>query len=330
MPLGIVSFFGIGLFLKEFREKRKTVYLDISGVLFLSGFILCLLTVFITGGREFAWNSLPILILSLITLVFGAGFYRAEKKAKDPILDLTFFKHKPFAFGNLASFFSSFSIFSLFAYAPLFLQGALAQTPMQVGWAMLSLSLGWSLGSLFLGRIMDRIGAKAAALSGGVLMVVGSSMTLGFSLGTTMVHSFIAFQVVGLGMGFVTLSTLILVQESLPREDLGVATSFHQFSRTLGGTIGVGICGGLATTGLLNRLDAASQFLNPALLARLHESMENLFKPEFTELMTESARQILQDAVLKGVSSIFMVVCISSVLSFLCCFFLPGKGEQKK
>lgn len=333
MPLGILSFIGIGIYLKEIREKQKTVFLDVSGVIFLSGFILSLLTLFITGGREFEWTSLPMLGVFLATLIFGAGFYWAEKRAKDPILDLRFFRHKGFAYGNLASFFSSFSIFALFAYAPLFLQGALKQTPMQVGLAMLSLSLGWSMGSLLLGRIMGRIGARTAALSGGGLMVMGSALTFGFSLTTTMAHSFVVFLVMGLGMGYVTLSTLILVQESVSQKDLGVATSFHQFSRTFGGTIGVGICGGVATSGLLNRLEEVSHHLNPQLLLQLQESMENLFKPEFASLLTPAARQVLQQAVLKGVSSIFLIVFISAILCFAFCFLLPkdaGQESQKK
>jgi EmrB/QacA subfamily drug resistance transporter len=330
VPIGVLSFIGISLYLKEFREKTKTIHLDIAGIFFLSGFILALLTLFITGGRDFGWTSLPIMGLALATLVFGAGFYLAENRAKDPILDLRFFRHTQFAFGNLAGFFSSFSIFALFAYAPLFLQGALGQTPMQVGCAMLSLSLGWSLGSLVLGRIMDWLGAKTAALSGGLLMVTGSAMTLGFTLETTLVQSFMVFQVVGLGMGFITLSTMILVQESLSKKDLGVATSFHQFSRTFGGTIGVGICGGIATSGLLTRLEETSQSLSPHLLSQLRQSMDNLFKPEFAAMMTQSARQLAQEAVLKGVWSIFLIVFISALLGFVSCLFLPNKVETKK
>jgi EmrB/QacA subfamily drug resistance transporter len=328
VPLGVLSFVGISLYLKEFREKRDTGALDVAGVICLSGFILALLTLFMTGGREFDWKSGPVMALAFTTLGFGAGFYLAEKRAQDPILDLGFFRFPGFAYGNLAGFFSSFSIFSLFAYAPLFLQGALEQTPMQVGWAMLFLSLGWSLGSLFLGRIMHRMGARTSALVGGLLMVSGSALTLGFSLTTTMVHSFMVFQIVGLGMGFVTLATLILVQETLSKKDLGVATSFHQFARTLGGTIGVGICGGLATSGLLNRLESSSQMLDPELLERLRDSLESVFKPEFAATMDEGAKQILQQAVLNGVSSIFLVVCISAILCFLCCLLLPA-GKRK-
>ncbi len=332
LPLGILSFAGISLYLNEFREKRKTIHLDILGITFLSGFIIAFLTIFITGGREFEWRSWQIISLSLATLVFGTGFYQAEKRAQDPILDLRFFRHKQFAHANLASFFSSFSIFALFAYAPLFLQGALEQTPMQVGLAMLSLSLGWSLGSLLVGRTMGagRINAKTAAFGGGLLMVAASALTLGFTLETTMVYSFIVFQVMGFGMGFITLSTLILVQESLSKNDLGVATSFHQFSRTFGGTIGVGVCGGFAFSGLLNRLDQASHVLNPQILVRLNESMENLFKPEFAAMLTQSAKQILHEAVLKGVSTAFFIVLISSILALVFCVMLPGGFNQEK
>jgi len=112
---------------------------------------------------------------------------------------------------------------------------------------MLSLSLGWSLGSLFIGRIMDRVGCRRATLAGVIFMVAGAGLTLGFSRTTSMTTCFMVFQVVGLGMGLVTLSTLLIVQDSLKPENLGVATSFHQFSRTLGGTIGVGVCGGVWT-----------------------------------------------------------------------------------
>ncbi len=330
LPLGIFSFIGISLFLEKFREKQKTIFLDIAGVIFLSGFILSLLTIFITAGRDFEWNSQPVAGLSLITLVFGSGFYWAEKHAKDPILDLGFFRHKIFAFGNLATFFSSFTIFALFAYAPLYLQGALAQTPMQVGWAMLSLSLGWSLGSLVLGRIMDRIGRRNGSLAGGLMIVAGTGLTLGFTLTTSMTQGFVVFLVVGLGMGFITLSTLILVQESLPKKDLGVATSFHQFSRTIGATIGVGVCGGLATSGLMSRLEAASGSLNPSLVLMLKESMENLFRPEFSSMLEAGSRRIVQEAVLKGISSVFWIIFISSVLSFLFCLFLPRKTLKIK
>ncbi len=330
LPLGLLSLAGIVLFFREFREKPGKAHLDWAGLTCMTGFILGLLTLVMVGGREMAWDSPQLILLALTTLLLGAGFYVAEKRARDPILDFQFFRYPGFALGNILAFCASFSIFALFAYAPLFLQGALAKTPLQVGYAMLSLSLGWSLGSLLIGRVMQGVGQKKATLAGVLLMVAGCGLTLGFSRTTSMAHCFLVFQVVGFGMGFITLSTLLIVQESLDPGDLGVATAFHQFSRTLGGTIGVGLCGGLVTAKLLNRLEAAGSHLPETLLTRLQESMENLFQAEFQALIPQDARILLQEAVAEGVYSAFIIVFAVSLISLGLVAFLPGSFIQKK
>ena len=327
LPLGIFSLVGILYFFKEFREKPGQVYLDWAGIICMTGFILGLLTLVMAGGREMAWDSAQFIFLAFLTLLFGAGFYLAEKKARDPILDFKFFKVRGFALGNIIAFCASFSTFSLFAYAPLFLQGALATTPLQVGYAMLSLSLGWSLGSLFIGRIMHRVGKKWATLAGVLLMVAGTGLTLGFSRETSLVQCFLVLQVVGFGMGFITLSTLLIVQDSLTPADLGVATSFHQFSRTLGGTIGVGLCGGIVTSRLMTRLESADNSLPQAIVARLHESHENLFQADFQAMIPEGAAKILQEAVANSVYSAFIIVFAVSLIGLCLVGFLPDKSS---
>jgi len=328
VPLGIFCLFIIGLFLKEFRQKRKETNLDMAGVAFLTGFVLSLLTIFITGGRDYEWDSFEIVSITLLAVIFGIGFYFAEKRAKDPILDLAFFKNKAFALGNGATFFSSFAVFALFAYSPLFIQGALSKTPMETGVSMLSLSLGWSLGSLFLGRFIHYIKEKTASITGALFLTFGSVLALTFTTETTIAECFIVFQIIGLGMGFVTLSTLLLVQNSLLDEDLGVSTSSHQFARTLGGTIGVGICGGVVTSGLMNQLEKASHGLPPSLLFELRESTENLFKPEFQAQLTPDTRVVLENAVANGISSVFVIVLAASIICLILSLLLPLKNKE--
>lgn len=330
LPLGILSLAGIVMFFREFREKPGQVHLDWAGVTCMSGFILGLLTLVMVGGRELAWGSAWFIFFSFVTLGLGVGYYVAEKRAKDPILDFKFFKYPGFALGNIIGFCASFSVFSLFAYAPLFLQGALAKSPLQVGYVMLSLSLGWSMGSLIIGRIMHQVGYTKATLAGVLLMVIGCGLTLGFSRTTSMAECFLVFQVVGFGMGFTTLSTLLLVQDSLKSEDLGVATSFHQFSRTLGGTIGVGVCGGVVTTRLMNSLEVSGSVLPAELMARLQESMENIFQAEFLALIPEKAVRILQEAVADGIDSAFIIVFTVSLINLGLTLFLLGKPTQNK
>jgi MFS family permease len=175
---------------------------------------------------------------------------------------------------------------------------------------------------------MEYIGYKRATLAGVIFMVAGAGLTLGFSRTTSMTTCFMVFQVVGLGMGLVTLSTLLIVQDSLKPENLGVATSFHQFSRTLGGTIGVGVCGGLVTARLTNRLETAESRLPQVLLDRLQESMEHLFQAEFQALIPEGARGILQEAVANGVYAAFVIVFAVSLINIGLTFFLWHNSSQ--
>ena len=324
VPIGLLSLAGIGFFFSETRKKPARVNLDLAGAALLSGFILGLLILIMAGGRELAYDSLAFILLAVATPAMGIGFFVVEKKAKDPMLDFSFFRVPAFALGNTLVFMASFTIFSLFAYAPLFLQGALYQTPMQVGYAMLSLSLGWSLGSLIAGRKMDVIGLKPATVIGFVFMTGAAGATLFFSRDTSALVCFFVFLVIGLGMGFVTLATLLVVQNSVGPSDLGVATSFHQFSRTMGGTIGVGICGAVVTNRLLGRLEATGSRLPESLMVKLQESTASLFQREFQAMVPDAVMPVLQDAVLKGVFLAFIIVSAASLAGLLLSFFLPG------
>lgn len=329
VPLGLLSLAGIGFWLRELRAKRRQVDLDFAGVATLTTTILALLSAFLLGGRTYPWASAPIAGLLLLTVLSGVGFYFVEKRARDPILSIRFFAIRGFSVGNGAVFLSSFAIFSLFAYAPLFIQGALGQSPMQVGAAMLSLSLGWSAGSLFLGQVVHRLGHKAAAVLGAVLLAAGCGLTLGFDAGTGMAACFWVFLLVGLGMGFVTLATLLVVQGSVGLEDLGVATASNQFARTLGGTVGVGISGSFVAAKMSA---AAAQWeaggtarFSAAVRESLADHSESLLRPEIQALLPPEMRQQLVQAVVDGVGWVFVTVLVASLLCLALCLLLPGR-----
>ena len=325
IPLGMVSLYGIAVYFQEFREKTAGKNIDLLGAMLLSGFILGLLILIMTGGRELPVLSTPYILVGFTTVILGILFYMVEIRAANPMLNFRFFKKPAYVLGNSLVFMASFAIFSLFAYAPILLQGALSQTPLQVGYAMLSLSLGWSVGSLIAGRKMNRIGQKRATLIGAILVVIGTGMTLGFSRTTGMSDCFIAFLIVGFGMGFVSLTTLLVVQDSVEPADLGVATSFHQFSRTMGGTIGVGLCGGIVTDRLISELTVAGQNLPEVLIKMLQESTANLFLKEFQAIIPDGMETMLQDAVLNGVYVAFVIVFIVSVINLGLALLLPKK-----
>jgi EmrB/QacA subfamily drug resistance transporter len=330
VPLALASLLGVGFYLVEIRTKKERAALDIAGALTLTLTILSFLTLFLLGGRTYAWGSLPIGALGLLTMAAGVVFVQLEKRAADPIICLDFFRIRGFRIGNAAVFLSSFAIFSLFAFAPLFIQGALGKSPMQVGTAMLSLSLGWSAGSLLLGQVVERMGKRNAALVGAAVLTLGCLMTLDFGVDTSLAMCFAVFLLVGLGMGFVTLATLLVVQNSLAISELGVATSSHQFARTLGGTVGIGICGSLVTANLGETLaglggETGGAGLSAALAKHLQSNVEDLFTREIQMQLSGPVHQILQDAVVHGVASVFWMVAGAAGLCLLLCLMLPGR-----
>lgn len=325
IPLGLFSIYGIAAYFQEFREKTTGKKLDLTGALLLSSFILGLLIMIMTGGRELPFFSLPYLMLGVATVVSGGWFYVVERTAENPMLNFHYFKDLSYGLGNVLVFFASFAIFSLFAYAPILLQGALAQTPLQVGYAMLSLSLGWSIGAFVSGRKVNRIGKKTAIVAGAVMLVIGTGITLGFSRSTGVAECFGAFFIVGLGMGFLSLTTLLVVQDRVDPADLGVATSFHQFSRTMGGTVGVGLCGTIVTERLIRELTVAGNTLPESLIQMLRESMANLFQPEFQAMIPNGMEVTLQEAVLTGVYLSLVIVFVVSLINLGLSVLLPSK-----
>ncbi|MBT8367676.1 MAG: MFS transporter [Deltaproteobacteria bacterium] len=321
VPLGVFSLLGIALYLVEVREKKKAAAIDYWGAITLSTAILGLLTVFLLAGRTYDWISPQIFWLSMITIAAGIAFYFAEKNAPEPILSLDFFVSKGFSIGNGSAFLASFTIFSLFAYSPLFIQGALGKTPLQMSLAMLSLSLGWSAGALVCGQFVNRFGQKPSTIFGSLCLVGGGGILLTFTTATSLTACSIVLGFVGIGMGFVSMATLLVVQDSLDISDLGIATATHQFSRTLGGTIGVGISGSFITMTLSNVMESLS--------TQSKQGIENIFRPEVQALMTPEIQQTMQAAVARGVSMVFWITFVASLLCLILSVLIPARSAPR-
>jgi EmrB/QacA subfamily drug resistance transporter len=327
VPLGVFSLLGIAVYLVEVREKKKEAAIDYWGALTLSTTILGLLTVFLLGGRSYDWISPQIMGLSMITIAAGIAFFYAEKRAREPILSLDFFGSRSFSIGNGSAFLASFTIFSLFAYSPLFIQGALGKTPLQMSVAMLSLSLGWSVGALACGQLVNRVGQKPLTVFGSLCLAVGGGIMITFSTGTSLAACSIVLGFAGVGMGFVAMATLLVVQDSLDQSDLGVATASHQFFRTLGGTIGVGISGSIVTMTFSNAMDSlltnGLNNLPPDLNVQIKQSIDNIFRPEVQGLLTPEIQKTIQEAVARGVSRVFWIAFFVSVLCLILSVLIP-------
>jgi EmrB/QacA subfamily drug resistance transporter len=328
VPLGVLSLLGVWLCLVETRQKKPSAAIDFAGAATLSVSILSLLFIFLLAGQTHAWTSAPILLLCGLAAASGAVFFRIERRAPEPILSVDFFKLRGFSAGNAAVFMSSFAIFAFFGFAPLFVQGALGKSPVEVGTTVLALSLGWSVGSLALGRFVNRWGSRSSAAAGAVFLAVGSGLTLTFSTATSTAACFWVFGLVGVGMGFVALATILVVQNSVASSDLGVATASHQFFRNLGGTVGIGVCGGVFTSRFSAAVEAGLAGLDAAripagMAGEIGRSPDSLFRPEIQAQLDPELLLKLQDAVSQGALEVFGTTIAAALLCLLCCLLLP-------
>jgi EmrB/QacA subfamily drug resistance transporter len=328
VPLGALSLIGVALYFVETRAKREMATIDFAGAAALSLTILCLLFIFLLAGQTYAWSSPRILLLWASAIACGAWFYIAERRARDPILPISFFKLRGFSIGNAAVFMSSFAIFAFFGFAPLFIQGALGKSPVEVGSTVLALSLGWSLGSLVLGRWVHNWGSRASAAGGAALLSAGCALTLTFSTATSTAACFWVFALVGVGMGFVALATILIVQNSVGPSDLGVATASHQFSRNLGGTVGIGICGGIFTARFSTALKASlaggqTETLPAALADQVRDNAEIVLRPDVQAQLTPDVLLQLHQAISQGVLLVFGATVAAALLCLFFCLLLP-------
>jgi EmrB/QacA subfamily drug resistance transporter len=333
VPLGAISLLVIALFLVDVREKKKEAAIDYWGAVTLSTAILGLLIVFLLAGRSFDWVSPQIIGLSIITIAAGIAFYYAEKKAREPILSLDFFSSPGFSIGNGSAFLASFTIFTLFAYSPLFIQGALGKTPLQMSVAMLSMSMGWSIGALVCGQMVNRFGQKPSTIFGCLCLVVGGGIMITFSADTSLTACSIVLGLDGIGMGFVSMATLLVVQDSLDISDLGVATSSHQFARTLGGTIGIGVSGSFVTMTLSNVMESLMKTdlknLPPSLNIEIKQNIEIIFRPEVQAVLAPEIQKTMQEAVAQGVLTVFWITFFASLLCLLLSVLIPVRSVPR-
>lgn len=233
--------------LKAGRGGRVDV---LGAVLVIAAFVPLLLALS-WGGHQHAWTSPTILGLLTVTIASLALFTVVELRTPEPLVPLDLFRNKVFSLGNGASFVISMAFFGAITFVPLYLQLGIGVSATQSGMTMLPMMLGMILSSTISGRLVTRIGRyKPMMIFGSVMMIIG--ILLMTRLGPNAHAASVAWRVFVLGLGLGPAQGLfaLAVQNAVPMQRLGVATSSSQFFRQIGSTVGVAIFGAVMTQAL--------------------------------------------------------------------------------
>jgi len=253
------------------RGSRRP--LDVPGALALTGAILALLLAALRFGETGTWRTPGTLLPLAIFGLLSGTLLHLERRAPEPILPLHLFQSRAFSASILAAIFSGVGMFGAISFLPLFIQGVLGRSATIAGSVLTPMSLGWSTGSTLGGRLVNRAGYRTLALTGTTCMAGAYLHIAGLTEGSSIWAITGTVFVLGLGMGFVTVTTVVAVQNAVRREDLGIATTAPFFFRNIAATVGVALMGAILTRRLGDATAGAVIRLEPALALRAFEAL---------------------------------------------------------
>src|SRR3954462_4696780 len=161
LPLGILALTVVVKTMRlPFKPREHTI--DYLGAVLLSVGVTGALLACAWGGTTYAWNSAEVIGAAVVAVAPLAGFYFAERRAKEPLLPLNLFRMRTFAVSTSASQLSGAVLFGVTIYVPVYTQGVLHSSATSSGVILIPLSLGWVVASIVSGQLVARTGRYRA------------------------------------------------------------------------------------------------------------------------------------------------------------------------
>lgn len=282
-------------------QERPAV--DYSGAALLTVSVVMLLLGLMGSGAS-SWILIGGAILLFLLLLW------VERRAVDPVLPLPLFRDPLFATATAHGVFTGWALFGSVSFIPLFVQSVLGTSATQAGITLTPLLLGWVSASIIGTRIMLIVGYRRLGLIGTAVFTVGAFLMSQAGMNTSQTILMVFVTLMGIGMGLSIPAYLIAVQTSVNRRQLGTATSTLQFSRSIGGTLGVSVMGAALSARL------ASSQLDPELVRQLLDPL-----PGSEVVLAEGVRAAMADAI----HLVFVIAFVAAALAMITVLFTPRR-----
>lgn len=245
LPLGGLALLVLAttMHLPKYRTEHKIDWLG-AGLLSIGITAIVLITTW--GGNEYDWASPQILGLAALALVALVIFGFVERRAPEPILPLRLFANRNFALISMIGFLLGFAMFGAMNFLPMFQQTVQGASATNSGLLLLPLMFGMLVVSLAVGRAITKTGRyRAFPIIGGVVMAIGMGLLTRLDVDTSKVESSLYMVVLGVGMGFLMQTSMLIAQNSVEQKDLGAASGAATFFRSIGGSFGISLFGAI-------------------------------------------------------------------------------------
>ncbi|MCP1202879.1 MDR family MFS transporter [Acetobacter oryzoeni] len=316
LPIGLLAFALIMFSLPAGRSEAKP-QIDYLGAGLLSIATAGFLLLFNSVGTSLAWTSpLTFLLFGLSLAVFYL-FIRQEKQAPEPLINLGLLRIANFSVCVAATGIMSFAMMGSLVFLPLYYQLVLGQTPATSGLMMLP-QVGTMLVSSILGGIVSSKTQRyelLLAIGVGIEFSALSLIAYCAHHGAPPLFFLISLGCLGVGMGIGMPNATVIIQNSVPSNALGIATAMMSFIRSLGGSLGVALSGGVMALTLQHQLQAMADKID--ISAFLEKGMVALqaLSPAMHVQVTEAYKGAISASL--SVSSSFMFLAFLMVVGLM-------------
>ncbi|WP_147531789.1 MDR family MFS transporter [Bacillus marasmi] len=322
IPLGLLAIAGLWFFLHETVEKKKR-QIDYIGAALMTVVVSALMIVLVQGGTNWSWLSPQALSLLSISLIAFMMFIWQEKRFSEPVMPLSIWRERSILIANIASLITGIMLIGISSFLPTFVQGVMEQSPMVAGFTLTTMSIGWPIASTISGRMMIKYGYRGTSIIGGILLILGSSMFVLLTPQLGPLWAALSSFFFGFGMGLTSTAFIVSIQSGVSWEQRGIATAANMFMRNLGNTVGAALLGGILNSQLyryINKQEETKDYSIDSINLLLNETERNE--------LSQAVRHILQEGLTLSLHTVYYVVLVMSIISFILVFMLPKKKAE--
>lgn len=261
VPVGIVALAIIAKYCPPIKHDTEH-HPDYLGAAFITAALSAL--VLAVDNTEIIFRGMienGVALVTIKTTLFALAilatglFIVVERRAKQPIVPLWFFKNRTFILMSSAMLLFGAAFMGAILYLTQFNQQVFGATASAAGVMLLPFVGSMMVSSITSGQLASRTGHYKRFMVTGIAVATLAIFSLvGLAPTTPFWQEAISMIFVGLGMGMVMPLMNLAVQNEFEQKDLGAATSTVQLTRGLGSTIGVAMLSGVLTAGIIGSL----------------------------------------------------------------------------
>ena len=303
LPLGAIALALIITSLHLPKRSAAGIKLDYPGAVLLAFASAALVGITSWGGTTYAWTSPTILGLGAAALVAIAVFIPVELRAPEPILPLRLFRIRNFVVCSLVGLAVGLAMFGSISYLPTFLQMVNGASATDSGLMMLPMTAGLLLSSIGTGQLISRTGRyKIYPILGSLVMILGLLLLSRISAETPYLFTALGMFVLGLGIGALMQNVVLIVQNSVPPQNMGTGVSSANYFRQIGGTLGIAVYGSVFISRLNDQVANA-----PEAVRGVTSQGVNSISPSQLKALPAPARDFIADAFGTALPPIFLL-----------------------